>query len=112
MGLGEPLHPLDKLGQLRGHMARLGSTKRPLCVRVANDQQLRAVAEQCDRLGLHFIAELAPNEPEDLRDLEAALVPALPARRSPTVGRNDPCPCGSGRKFKKCCLDAASPTQA
>jgi hypothetical protein len=23
------------------------------------------------------------------------------------VGRNDPCPCGSGRKFKKCCLDKA-----
>jgi Protein of unknown function (DUF1186)/SEC-C motif len=23
-----------------------------------------------------------------------------------TVGRNDPCPCGSGKKFKKCCLDA------
>ena len=22
------------------------------------------------------------------------------------VGRNDPCPCGSGKKFKKCCLDA------
>jgi uncharacterized protein YecA (UPF0149 family) len=22
----------------------------------------------------------------------------------PNVGRNDPCPCGSGRKFKKCCL--------
>ena len=22
----------------------------------------------------------------------------------PKVGRNDPCPCGSGRKFKKCCL--------
>lgn len=21
------------------------------------------------------------------------------------VGRNDPCPCGSGRKFKKCCID-------
>ncbi len=23
------------------------------------------------------------------------------------VGRNDPCPCGSGRKFKRCCLDSA-----
>jgi len=23
---------------------------------------------------------------------------------SPSVGRNDPCPCGSGKKFKKCCL--------
>ena len=22
---------------------------------------------------------------------------------SPRVGRNDPCPCGSGKKFKKCC---------
>ena len=25
-----------------------------------------------------------------------------------TVGRNDPCPCGSGRKFKKCCIDVLS----
>lgn len=25
-------------------------------------------------------------------------------RDTPKVGRNDPCPCGSGRKFKKCCL--------
>jgi hypothetical protein len=25
-----------------------------------------------------------------------------PAAASPTAGRNDPCPCGSGKKFKKC----------
>jgi hypothetical protein len=25
------------------------------------------------------------------------------------VGRNDPCPCGSGKKFKKCCLEKAEP---
>ena len=24
-------------------------------------------------------------------------------RDKPKVGRNDPCPCGSGKKFKKCC---------
>ncbi|HAH44109.1 MAG TPA: hypothetical protein DCM07_04505, partial [Planctomycetaceae bacterium] len=23
--------------------------------------------------------------------------------QQPKVGRNDPCPCGSGKKFKKCC---------
>ena len=23
---------------------------------------------------------------------------------SPKVGRNDPCPCGSGKKYKKCCI--------
>ena len=31
--------------------------------------------------------------------------PAMPARNPlRNVGRNDPCPCGSGKKFKKCCL--------
>ena len=25
-------------------------------------------------------------------------------RSQPKVGRNDPCPCGSGKKYKKCCL--------
>jgi preprotein translocase subunit SecA len=28
-------------------------------------------------------------------------------RDAPKVGRNDPCPCGSGKKYKKCCLEAA-----
>jgi SEC-C motif domain protein len=28
---------------------------------------------------------------------------ATVVRDTPKVGRNDPCPCGSGRKFKKCC---------
>ncbi|NLF31738.1 MAG: DUF2384 domain-containing protein [Planctomycetes bacterium] len=27
-----------------------------------------------------------------------------PLRAAPKVGRNDPCPCGSGKKYKKCCL--------
>ena len=27
-----------------------------------------------------------------------------PARTSETVGRNDPCPCGSGKKYKNCCM--------
>jgi preprotein translocase subunit SecA len=24
-------------------------------------------------------------------------------RTAPKVGRNDPCPCGSGKKYKQCC---------
>jgi uncharacterized protein len=24
--------------------------------------------------------------------------------KAPRTGRNDPCPCGSGKKYKKCCL--------
>jgi hypothetical protein len=34
--------------------------------------------------------------------------PAMPARNPfRNVGRNDPCPCGSGKKFKKCCIGKA-----
>jgi len=29
--------------------------------------------------------------------------PKQPVKRSKKVGRNDPCPCGSGKKYKKCC---------
>ena len=28
-----------------------------------------------------------------------------PTMRKAKVGRNDPCPCGSGKKYKNCCLD-------
>ena len=35
-----------------------------------------------------------------------AAMPAMPiVRAAPKVGRNDPCSCGSGKKFKKCCGD-------
>ncbi|HEX5051771.1 MAG TPA: SEC-C metal-binding domain-containing protein [Planctomycetota bacterium] len=36
---------------------------------------------------------------------------SIPYRAAPRIGRNDPCPCGSGRKYKRCCLlkqDAAT----
>ncbi len=34
---------------------------------------------------------------------------AKPVRRNePKVGRNDPCPCGSGKKYKKCHGDVAT----
>lgn len=29
----------------------------------------------------------------------------MPVRTEPKIGRNDPCPCGSGKKYKKCCLN-------
>jgi preprotein translocase subunit SecA len=32
-----------------------------------------------------------------------ALSKAKPVRTGPKVGRNDPCPCGSGKKYKHCC---------
>jgi preprotein translocase subunit SecA len=30
-------------------------------------------------------------------------VMAAPSAPASEIGRNDPCPCGSGKKYKKCC---------
>ncbi len=38
---------------------------------------------------------------EDLQDLDDSDEPYF--RHAPKVGRNDPCTCGSGKKYKKCC---------
>ncbi len=36
----------------------------------------------------------------------AASQPVSPVRSTKKAGRNDTCPCGSGKKYKKCCLNA------
>jgi hypothetical protein len=47
-----------------------------------------------------------PALPERLDDQYPAAT--LPIKNeAPKVGRNDPCPCGSGKKYKKCCLGKA-----
>ena len=40
-------------------------------------------------------------------DAPAVLCPSLDSKGStvPKAGRNDPCPCGSGKKYKHCCLE-------
>jgi uncharacterized protein len=47
------------------------------------------------------------DEDDDLdgkdEDVEGRREPYV--RAAPKVGRNDPCPCGSGKKYKKCCLE-------
>jgi len=46
----------------------------------------------------------APSSPAPKLDDSSAPKVATPVvREAPKVGRNDPCPCGSGKKYKKCC---------
>jgi uncharacterized protein YecA (UPF0149 family) len=37
------------------------------------------------------------------KDLLDSTPPVEPIKADDTPGRNDPCPCGSGKKYKKCC---------
>jgi uncharacterized protein YecA (UPF0149 family) len=56
--------------------------------------------------GWHFIIGFEPDQPEDISDLEKLLNPPVPIFNYIKLGQNDPCSCGSGKKFKKCCIVA------
>jgi preprotein translocase subunit SecA len=42
-------------------------------------------------------------ESDIVSEANEAVAKAKPVRMGPKVGRNDPCPCGSGKKYKQCC---------
>ena len=52
----------------------------------------------------HEIAQFARSKSGDWIFQDGQIVGPEPIRReTPKIGRNDPCPCGSGKKYKKCC---------
>ena len=80
------------------------------------DEDLRAALEGETTDTLWTLSrELPENLLKCADDPVFALVPEEPQpfaasgytvrRAVPRVGRNDPCPCGSGKKYKKCCID-------
>jgi SWIM/SEC-C metal-binding protein len=83
-------------------MAKLGSEKNPLMLRLADESKVDDIANICDERGWHFILGIEPDEEEDLTDLERKLNPPI-QREVTKIGRNEPCRCGSGKKYKKCC---------
>jgi SEC-C motif-containing protein len=40
---------------------------------------------------------------------DGKIIPHTVVRGSPKIGRNDPCPCGSGKKYKHCCGKRTNP---
>jgi preprotein translocase subunit SecA len=66
------------------------------------------------------VAPVAPQRLPDAVRFEAPPQRALPAKGAEArlfalehgVRRNDPCPCGSGQKFKKCCYEEGAPAEA
>jgi hypothetical protein len=82
---------------------------------VSDFGRLGSFMARSDVLGLALTSELPPDSPTQLEcllegtdDTSRPILYRLPpqVRQEPRVGRNDPCPCKSGKKYKKCCLDA------
>lgn len=83
--------------------AKLGTEKNPAVVRVQTEKRLKEVAAIFEKNGWEYTIGLESEKPEDITDLEILLNPTKPKIAEKKVGRNEPCPCGSGKKYKKCC---------
>ncbi len=84
-------------------MTQLGTSRKPAVVRVQTPARAEEMLSICDRYGWQVIVGVEPDQDEDVSDVERLMHPPEPAKASATPGRNEPCPCGSGRKYKKCC---------
>ena len=98
-------------------MAKVGTHKRPAVVRVRSVEKAEAIVALCNEHGWQVIVGIEEDEPEDTSDVEWLLnrrsAPAQAAGRlqvPPKISGNDYCPCRSGKKFKKCCGAAGSPS--
>ena len=64
----------------------------------------QALAQKLKQSELDAASKQAPGNPEGLSEEEVKERAAIAEEvMRPTVGRNDPCPCGSGKKYKDCC---------
>ena len=86
-------------------------TRTLMNVRIESGEQIEQAAEDLEQRGEQFsnVTYTAPTEtgeaetlPESQARAGAALAGAATAGAVPRVGRNDPCPCGSGKKYKHC----------
>ena len=83
--------------------AKLGTKNRPAVVNVQSEERLKEVALIFEENGWTYTIGLEPDKPEDITDLEILLNTPKTVIAERKVGRNEPCPCGSGKKYKKCC---------
>ena len=84
-------------------MAGLGSKKRPAVVNVHSMQEAEEIMKLCDERGWTVVAGIDPSKARDVSDIERLLNPPTVKYTEQKTGRNEPCPCGSGKKYKKCC---------
>jgi len=83
--------------------AKLGTEKNPAVVNVKTKKRMAEVASIFKKNGWECTIEIDSNKPEDVSDLEILLNWPKPKEAEKKVGRNELCPCGSGKKHKKCC---------
>lgn len=82
---------------------RLGTDKAPARISVQTEERKQELVKTFTENGWASIIDVKPEQDENIRDLEILLERPQTAKSEKQANRNDPCPCGSGKKYKKCC---------
>ena len=76
-------------------------TRMLMNVRVQSAEQISQAAEQLEEKA-EAISNVTYTAPTETGEVETTTDPSTQAAPVPRAGRNDPCPCGSGKKYKHC----------
>jgi SWIM/SEC-C metal-binding protein len=84
---------------------RLGTDKAPAVISVQTEARKEELIVTFTQNGWASKIDVNADQEENIRDLEILLesVNNEQAVSKKEASRNDPCPCGSGKKYKKCC---------
>ena len=82
---------------------RLGTEKNPAVVNVKTKKRMKEVEKIFEKNDWKYTIKVDRNKPENIADLEILLNWPKPTEAERKIGRNEPCSCGSGKKYKKCC---------
>ena len=96
----------EKYGQVTKPNKKLGSKKYPLSLVVTSEARKQEVEAQLADAKLHATVEIDSSDDavESIAELTALLAKKETVKVASVPARNEPCSCGSGKKYKKCCL--------
>jgi preprotein translocase subunit SecA len=76
-------------------------TKILMTVRIQSNEEAAAAAAELESRAEHM-TNVTYSAPSETGEVETSVDPATVQVAVPRVGRNEPCPCGSGKKYKQC----------
>ncbi|MDR8523808.1 PBPRA1643 family SWIM/SEC-C metal-binding motif protein [Shewanella fidelis] len=82
---------------------KIGTAESPLALTVTTAEREAEVRQIVADNKLVAVITVDPEQSEDIVQLEGLLNKPQTTRFEKTPNRNDPCMCGSGKKYKKCC---------
>lgn len=95
---------LERLRSGHSHLNPYGATNEAEFFAVAGEQFFEDPARlEQDHPDLYVMMREVFRQ--DTKEITRRVVAGLVRPKGRKIGRNDPCPCGSGRKYKHCCLE-------